>query len=202
MPEARLPSKQREQTNEEIHRDVDKGLKLASRMSRCSVIDQGVKTRNSGESGYVADRDKPGASTYPPGRPGVSGPRVRVARPALRNRAVSNTLRRWQLVTPGSARRLGDDPRALTVGSNFAANSTKEFLLLASDRRHDFGQAASQATLSSAGFTPHLRRMRTAFDRYAAPSAVQASLPARKPKALCRRPANYFLQGPRANARA
>ena len=31
--------------------------------------DKGVKTRNSGESGYVADQEKPGASSHAPGRP-------------------------------------------------------------------------------------------------------------------------------------
>jgi hypothetical protein len=31
--------------------------------------DKGLKTRNSGESGYVADQDKPGASANAPGRP-------------------------------------------------------------------------------------------------------------------------------------
>ena len=31
--------------------------------------DKGVKTRNSGESGYVGDQDKTGASAHPPGRP-------------------------------------------------------------------------------------------------------------------------------------
>jgi len=39
--------------NEQVQRDADKG----------------AKTRNSGESGYVADQDKPGASAHPPGRP-------------------------------------------------------------------------------------------------------------------------------------
>jgi hypothetical protein len=34
--------------------------------------DKGVKTRNSGESGYVADQEKPGASAQPPGRPGTN----------------------------------------------------------------------------------------------------------------------------------
>ncbi len=34
--------------------------------------DKGVKTRNSGESGYVADQDKPGASAHPPGLPDVT----------------------------------------------------------------------------------------------------------------------------------
>ncbi|MET4019044.1 hypothetical protein [Bradyrhizobium sp. S3.2.12] len=60
-----------EQTNEEIHRDVDKGLKTSEpneQMQRDA--DKGVKTRNSGESGYVADQHKPGASAHPPGRPG------------------------------------------------------------------------------------------------------------------------------------
>ena len=31
--------------------------------------DKGVKTRNSGESGYVGDQDKTGALAHPPGRP-------------------------------------------------------------------------------------------------------------------------------------
>jgi len=31
--------------------------------------DKGVKTRNSGDSGYVADQEKPGASSRAPGRP-------------------------------------------------------------------------------------------------------------------------------------
>jgi hypothetical protein len=31
--------------------------------------DKGIKTRNSGESGYVAKQEKPGASAHPPGQP-------------------------------------------------------------------------------------------------------------------------------------
>ena len=60
-----------EQTKEQIHSDVDKGLKTSEpneQMQRDA--DKGVKTRNSGESGYVADQDKPGATAHPPGRPG------------------------------------------------------------------------------------------------------------------------------------
>lgn len=60
-----------EQTKEEMHRDVDKGLKTNEpneQMQRDA--DKGVKTRNSGESGYVADQETPGASANPPGRPG------------------------------------------------------------------------------------------------------------------------------------
>jgi hypothetical protein len=39
--------------NEQMQRDADKG----------------IKTRNSGESGYVANEEKPGASAHPPGQP-------------------------------------------------------------------------------------------------------------------------------------
>jgi hypothetical protein len=59
-----------EQTKEQMHSDVDKGLKTSEpneQMQRDA--DKGVKTRNSGESGYVADQDKPGAAAHPPGRP-------------------------------------------------------------------------------------------------------------------------------------
>jgi hypothetical protein len=31
--------------------------------------DKGIKTRNSGESGLVAEQEKPGAATHPPGQP-------------------------------------------------------------------------------------------------------------------------------------
>ncbi|WP_024519597.1 hypothetical protein [Bradyrhizobium sp. Tv2a-2] len=58
-----------EQTKQQMHSDVDKGLKSSEpneQMQR--EADKGVKTRNSGESGYVADQDKPGASTHPPGQ--------------------------------------------------------------------------------------------------------------------------------------
>jgi len=60
-----------EQTKEQMHSDVDKGLKTSEpneQMQRDA--DKGVKTRNSGESGYVADQEKPGASAHPPGQPG------------------------------------------------------------------------------------------------------------------------------------
>ena len=60
-----------EQTKEQMHSDVDKGLKTSEpneQMQRDA--DKGIKTRNSGQSGFVADQDKPGASAHPPGRPG------------------------------------------------------------------------------------------------------------------------------------
>jgi hypothetical protein len=53
-----------------MHSGVDKGLKTNEpneQMQRDA--DKGVKTRNSGQSGYVADQAKPGASAHPPGRP-------------------------------------------------------------------------------------------------------------------------------------
>ena len=60
-----------EQTKEEIHRDVDKGLKTGEPNEQMQLnADKGIKTRNSRESGYVADQDKPGASAHPPGRLG------------------------------------------------------------------------------------------------------------------------------------
>src|SRR6266404_4086253 len=49
-----------EQTREQMHSDVDKGLKTSEpneQMQRDA--DKGIKTRNSGEFGYVADQDKP-----------------------------------------------------------------------------------------------------------------------------------------------
>jgi hypothetical protein len=59
-----------EQSGEQMHRDVDKGLKSSEPSEQMQRdADKGVKTRNSGESGYVADQDKSGASARPPGRP-------------------------------------------------------------------------------------------------------------------------------------
>jgi hypothetical protein len=59
------------ETSEQIHSGADKQLKANEpneQMQR--EADKGVKTRNSGESGYVADQEKPGASAHPPGQPG------------------------------------------------------------------------------------------------------------------------------------
>ncbi|TAI62476.1 hypothetical protein [Bradyrhizobium sp. Leo170] len=36
--------------------------------------DKGAKTRQSGESGYVGEQEKPGASTHPPGRTDTAPP--------------------------------------------------------------------------------------------------------------------------------
>jgi hypothetical protein len=55
-----------EQPSVKMHPDAEKGLKTGEPNEQA---DKGVKTRNSGESGYVADQDKPGASAHPPGQP-------------------------------------------------------------------------------------------------------------------------------------
>ena len=52
-----------QQTSKQMQRDKDKGID--EQMQRDA--DKGAKTRNSGESGYVADQDKPGASAHPSG---------------------------------------------------------------------------------------------------------------------------------------
>ena len=69
------PAAPSEHTKEQMHSDVDKGLKKTGepdeQMQR--EADKGAKTRNSGESGYVADQDKPGASPHPPGQPETTG---------------------------------------------------------------------------------------------------------------------------------
>jgi hypothetical protein len=35
--------------------------------------DKGIKTRDSGESGFVGEQERPGASAHPPGQPNPSG---------------------------------------------------------------------------------------------------------------------------------
>jgi hypothetical protein len=60
-----------DQTKTEMHRDVDNELKGSGPNEQLQRdADKGIKTRNSGQSGYVADQDKPGASAHPPGQPG------------------------------------------------------------------------------------------------------------------------------------
>ncbi|MBV9460643.1 MAG: hypothetical protein JO141_24470 [Bradyrhizobium sp.] len=59
------------ETSEQIHSGADQQLKANQpneQMQR--EAEKGVKTRNSGESGYVADQEKPGGSAHPPGQPG------------------------------------------------------------------------------------------------------------------------------------
>ena len=90
------PAAPSEQTKQQMHSDVDKGLKKTGepdeQMQR--EADKGAKTRNSGESGYVADQDKPGASAILRADRKVSRPRVRLARLAPRNRVAGDRSRR------------------------------------------------------------------------------------------------------------
>lgn len=58
------------ETKEQIHSGVDQQLKANvpnQQMQR--EADKGIATRNSGDSGYVADQPSPGASAHPPGQP-------------------------------------------------------------------------------------------------------------------------------------
>jgi hypothetical protein len=65
------PGQQQPAVSEKMHPDAaDTGVKgsgPSEQMQRDA--DKGAKTRNSGESGYVADQDKPGTSAHPPGQP-------------------------------------------------------------------------------------------------------------------------------------
>jgi Ni/Co efflux regulator RcnB len=58
-----------EQTRQHMHQDVDKEPKTTGQANERMQLDadKGLKTRNSGESGFVGGQDKPGASAHPPG---------------------------------------------------------------------------------------------------------------------------------------
>lgn len=58
-----------EQTKGQMHQDVNTDLKTTGQANEQMQrdADKGIKTRNSGEAGYVGDQDKPGSSTHPPG---------------------------------------------------------------------------------------------------------------------------------------
>ena len=62
------PRQQQPAVSEKMHPDADAGLKRPSEQMQRDA-DKGDKTRNSGESGYVADQVKPGASAHPSGQP-------------------------------------------------------------------------------------------------------------------------------------
>jgi hypothetical protein len=50
--------------------DADKSMKSSGPDSQMQQeADKGAKTKNSGDSGFVADQEKPAASASPPGRP-------------------------------------------------------------------------------------------------------------------------------------
>jgi hypothetical protein len=70
--------------------------------------DKGIKTRNSGESGYVADQEKPGAAAHPPGQPDKSSETTGTSMPSARDASTQGAG------TAGPAERKGD---ATTPGS-------------------------------------------------------------------------------------
>jgi hypothetical protein len=45
------------------------GQQMQSEKQTQEEADKGIKTRNSGEAGFVGQQEKPGASAHPPGRP-------------------------------------------------------------------------------------------------------------------------------------
>jgi hypothetical protein len=49
------------------------GQQMQSDKQMQEEADKGIKTRDSGESGFVGQQEKPGASAHPPGRPDSSG---------------------------------------------------------------------------------------------------------------------------------
>jgi hypothetical protein len=48
------------------------GQQMQSDKQMQEEADKGIKTRDSGESGFVGQQEKPGASAHPPGRPDSS----------------------------------------------------------------------------------------------------------------------------------
>jgi hypothetical protein len=48
------------------------GQQMQSEKQMQEEADKGIKTRNSGESGFVGQQENPAASAHPPGRPDTS----------------------------------------------------------------------------------------------------------------------------------
>jgi hypothetical protein len=77
-------------------------VERASAQNQNSEADKGVKTRNSGESGYVGDQNNPGAAATPPG--GVSNA------PSAQNSGTG--------IAGSPGNKNGPAPGPATVGSN------------------------------------------------------------------------------------
>ena len=61
-------------------------VQQAAAQNQQSETDKGVKTRNSGESGYVGEQEKPGSAISPPGRPDTaSSPAGAASSPSAQN---------------------------------------------------------------------------------------------------------------------
>ncbi|MCC8952855.1 hypothetical protein H8B02_05060 [Bradyrhizobium sp. Pear77] len=83
----------------------------ASAQNQQSEADKGVKTRNSGESGYVGDQNSPGAAATPPGRPGpASDPTGTSSAPSAQNSGTG--------IAGSPGNKNGPAPGQSTVGSN------------------------------------------------------------------------------------
>ncbi|MHC2334415.1 hypothetical protein ACVIW0_003704 [Bradyrhizobium sp. USDA 4454] len=73
--------------------------------------DKGAKTRNSGESGYVGDQQRPGAATTPPGRPdATTGSTDAATSPSAQNSGTG--------ISGAPGNKNGPPPGQSTVGSS------------------------------------------------------------------------------------
>jgi hypothetical protein len=74
--------------------------------------DKGIKTRNSGESGYVGEQEKPGASSHPPGRPDTQSNQTTTAPVQPERSQQQSQQSREEDRDRGEDRRVGRDWRA------------------------------------------------------------------------------------------
>ncbi|MBR0869005.1 hypothetical protein JQ633_01445 [Bradyrhizobium tropiciagri] len=75
-----------------------------------SEADKGVKTRNSGESGYVGAQEKPGAAATPPGRPDAASSTGATSSPSAQNSGTG--------ISGAAGNKNGPAPGQGTVGTN------------------------------------------------------------------------------------
>ena len=81
--------------------------------------DKGIKTENSGASGYVADQDKSGASAHPPGQPNkTSDTGAAATAPSAQNSGAG--------ISGAPGNKNGPSARDGTVGSNSQNTSVQE----------------------------------------------------------------------------
>ncbi len=81
--------------------------------------DKGVKTQNSGASGFVTDQEKPGAAAHPPGRPDHATSAIGAgAAPSAQNSGAG--------IAGAPGNKNGPPARQGTVGSNSSNLSVQE----------------------------------------------------------------------------
>lgn len=80
--------------------------------------DKGIKTENSGASGYVADQDKSGASAHPPGQPNKTSDTGAASAPSAQNSGAG--------ISGAPGNKNGPSAREGTVGSNSQNMSVQE----------------------------------------------------------------------------